>query len=49
MAQDPDFKLGTFFELKEIPAVFVYGSNGKLKRNFDSKVKIDELKLAANE
>lgn len=49
MANDPDFKLGTFFELKEIPSVFVYGSNGKLKRNFDSKVKIDELKQAANE
>lgn len=49
MSQDPEFKLGTFFELKEIPSVFVYGSNGKLKSNFDSKVKIEELKLAANE
>jgi thiol-disulfide isomerase/thioredoxin len=49
MAQDPEFNLGRFFELKEIPSVFVYDSNGKLKKNFDSKVKIDELKLAANQ
>ncbi len=49
MAHDPEFKLGTFFELKELPSVFVYSSSGKLKRSFDSKVKIEALKLAANE
>ncbi|HSC53504.1 MAG TPA: redoxin domain-containing protein [Phnomibacter sp.] len=49
IAHDPEFKLGTFFAMKELPSVFVYGSNGKLKGNFDSKLTIDELVLMANE
>lgn len=43
LANDPEFKLGSFYELKEIPGIFVYGPNGKLRRSFDSKVKMDEL------
>ncbi|MCU0334701.1 MAG: redoxin domain-containing protein [Chitinophagaceae bacterium] len=46
LANDPEFKLGSFYELKEIPGIFVYGTNGKLRRSFDSKVKMDELVAA---
>lgn len=49
VGQDPEFKLGTFYELKEIPSIFVYGKNGKLKKSFDSKVKMEDLILSANE
>lgn len=49
IGQDPEFKLGTFYGLKEIPSIFVYGKNGKLKKSFDSKVKMDELIEAANQ
>lgn len=49
LAQDPEFKLGGFYELKEIPSVFVYGKNGKLKKSFDSKVKMEDLIASANE
>lgn len=49
VGQDPEFKLGTFYELKEIPSIFVYGKNGKLKKTFDSKVKIEDLIVSANE
>jgi thioredoxin-related protein len=46
LANDPEFKLGSFYDLKEIPGIFVYGPNGKLRRAFDSKVKMDELVAA---
>lgn len=49
VGQDPEFKLGGFYELKEIPSIFVYGKNGKLKKTFDSKVKMEDLIVSANE
>lgn len=49
VGQDPEFKLGGFYELKEIPSIFVYGKNGKLKKSFDSKVKMEDLIASANE
>jgi thiol-disulfide isomerase/thioredoxin len=48
VGQDPDFNMGRFYELKEIPAIFVYSKNGKFKKSFDSKVKIENLIAEAN-
>lgn len=48
VGQDPDFNMGRFYELKEIPAIFVYSKNGKLKKSFDSKVKMEDLVAEAN-
>jgi hypothetical protein len=49
IGMDPQFLLGGFYELKEIPSIFVYGKNGKLKKSFDSKVKMEDLIASANE
>ncbi|HSR38718.1 MAG TPA: TlpA disulfide reductase family protein [Phnomibacter sp.] len=48
IGQDPDFNMGRFYELKEIPAIFVYSKNGRFKKSFDSKVKIEDLIAEAN-
>lgn len=48
VGQDPDFNMGRFYELKEIPAIFVYSKSGKFKKSFDSKVKIEDLIAEAN-
>jgi thiol-disulfide isomerase/thioredoxin len=48
IGQDPDFNMGRFYELKEIPAIFVYSKNGKFKKSFDAKLKIEDLIEEAN-
>ncbi len=45
---DPDFNMGKFYELKEIPGIFVYGKDGKLKKNYSSSIGVDELKEAVD-
>lgn len=49
VGQDPEFNMGRFYELKEIPGVFVYSKEGKLTRSFDSKLKMEDLVAAANQ
>jgi thiol-disulfide isomerase/thioredoxin len=48
VGQDPDFNLGRFYELKEIPAIFVYSKSGKFKKSFDAKLKMEDLIAEAN-
>lgn len=43
VAQDPGFNMGTFFELKSLPGIFVYDKKGKLKTHFETNVVADDL------
>jgi peroxiredoxin len=43
VAQDPGFNMGTFFELKSLPGIFVYDKKGKLKTHFETNVLANEL------
>ncbi len=48
IGQDPDFNMGRFYELKEIPSIFVYSKSGKFKKAFNAKLKMEDLIEAAN-
>jgi peroxiredoxin len=43
VAQDPGFNMGTFFELKSLPGIFVYDKKGKLKTHFETNVLANDL------
>jgi thiol-disulfide isomerase/thioredoxin len=43
LGHDSNFLLGQFYQLKELPAVFVYNSAGLLVNYFDAKVKMEEI------
>ncbi|MCU0394629.1 MAG: redoxin family protein [Chitinophagaceae bacterium] len=49
VGQDAAFNMGRFYELKEIPGVFVYNKEGQLVKSFDSKLKMEDLIAAANQ
>ena len=46
VAQDPGFNMGSFFELRSLPGIFVYDKKGQLKTHFETNVLSGEL-LAA--
>jgi peroxiredoxin len=46
VAQDPGFNLGTFFELKSLPGIFIYDKKGRLKTHFETNVLANELLTA---
>jgi thioredoxin-like negative regulator of GroEL len=43
---DPQFNMGAFFGLKELPGVFVYGKDGQLAAAFEGTVPMDKLQAA---
>lgn len=43
LGHDSSFQLGQFYQLKELPAVFVYNNEGTLIDYFDAKVKVDDI------
>ncbi len=49
VARDPDFNMGRFYELKSMPGIFIYNKKGKLKKAFDTNVKIEDLVAALEE
>jgi peroxiredoxin len=43
LGNDPEFSMGRFFDLKSLPGIFIYGKDGKLKKAFDTNVKIEDI------
>ena len=43
---DSSFSMGSFYELKSLPGVFIYDKQGKLKNHFDTNVKPEKLYAA---
>ena len=43
MARDTKFFFPQFFKIRNLPSIFVYDKNGKLKKNFEGSVKIDSI------
>ena len=43
MGSDPKFFFPIFFQVRNLPAIFVYDKNGKLKKSFDGIVSIDKI------
>jgi peroxiredoxin len=46
LGNDPEFSMGRFFDLKSLPGIFIYGKDGKLKKWFETNVKIEDLVAA---
>jgi thioredoxin-related protein len=43
VGQDKSFFLGTFFEVRSFPAIFLYDKKGKFKQAFDSNAKWETI------
>jgi cytochrome oxidase Cu insertion factor (SCO1/SenC/PrrC family) len=43
---DSSFSMGSFYDLKSLPGIFIYDKNGKFKNNFDTNVKPEKLYTA---
>jgi thiol-disulfide isomerase/thioredoxin len=46
VGSDIGFSMGEFYEVKEIPCVFVYNKQGKLTHQFPKEVKVEEIQAA---
>jgi peroxiredoxin len=48
LAQDPNFAMGQFFELRSLPGIYVYDKKGLFKKQFETNVLADVLWNAIN-
>ena len=46
MGRDGKYLLPTFFNVKSLPAIYVYDKKGKFKQSFEGSVKIEKIALA---
>jgi thiol-disulfide isomerase/thioredoxin len=46
VGSDPAFQMGDFYEIREVPGIFVYNSQGKLTHSFSKQIKLEQLKAA---
>jgi len=43
MGSDPKFFFPTFFQVRNLPAIFIYDKNRKLKKNYEGTVKLEKI------